>query len=66
METQSSTEAFEPLAYRYRDAARLLGISERSLRRLIDARELPTASVGKSRKVVLRQDLLDYLESVRS
>lgn len=52
-----------PLLLRLRDAAEVLGISERSLRRLIERRELPTVMVGGCRRVKT-SDLQRYVDTL--
>lgn len=39
----------EPLAVRARDAAKILGVSERTLAKFVAAGEIPSAKIGKSR-----------------
>lgn len=49
-------------AFRIRDAARLLGVSDDTVRRWIEAGQLPAATDGSGRTVVEGADLATYLQ----
>lgn len=49
-----------PLLYCYADAAALLGVSERSLKRLLAAGELKAVHVGGSRRIA-HSELIDFV-----
>ena len=52
----------EPLAYRTPEAARLSGMSERTIKKLIKSRELPSLRVGKIR-LIRKKALETFLTS---
>jgi excisionase family DNA binding protein len=60
MDSMAGT-AEPPIAYRKCDAARLLGVSTRTLSRLIKAGELPEARIGQLR-MIRRSDLEALLD----
>jgi excisionase family DNA binding protein len=51
----------EPLAYRIKDAARLLGMGKSKLFELIADGRLPARKIGGA-TVILRTDLISFLE----
>jgi excisionase family DNA binding protein len=52
----------EPLAYRIRDAARLLSLSERTVWQLIKSGELPARRIGRA-ILVTRTAIEEFLDS---
>lgn len=65
MIARNRTENDERLAYRLHEAAAIVGVSPRTLRRWIRAGLLPQVSIGGYRGV-LRKDLLETLRQARS
>lgn len=65
MSTFYRTERPEPLSLRPREAARSLGISEKSLERLTKAGEIPSVLVGRCRLYEV-EELKAYLASRRT
>jgi excisionase family DNA binding protein len=63
VETKSGAQ-LEPLQVRIREAARLLGYDERTIRRLVDRGELRAVGRGKLRRIAL-VDLRDWQERNR-
>lgn len=54
----------EPLQVKIRDAARLLGFDERTIRRLIERKELDATGHGQNRRVIMAS-LRAYIERNR-
>ena len=63
VETKSGAQ-LEPLQVHIREAARLLGYDERTIRRLVDRGELRAVGRGKLRRIALA-DLRDWQERNR-
>jgi excisionase family DNA binding protein len=60
-----SSATLEPLAYRIEDAARLVGISIGSLRRLVQRGEIPVVrwNASKNARILIKRDDLErFLE----
>ncbi len=62
METQSARNEAVPEVLKVADAAKLLLVSERKLRAMVAAREVPCSRVGGSLRF-LRKRLLAYVEA---
>ena len=54
----------EPLQVKIKDAARLLGFDQRTIRRLIERRELEATGHGQNRRVIMAS-LRAYVERNR-
>jgi excisionase family DNA binding protein len=63
VETKSGAQ-LEPFQVRIREAARLLGYDERTIRRLVDRGELRAVGRGRLRRIAL-VDLRDWQERNR-
>lgn len=59
--TPLPTTEHQVMALTYDDAAAVLSVSPRSIRRLVAARELPAISIGGSKRIT-REALADYLK----
>lgn len=65
--SERSAEASTPerLAYRVREAAELLGLSERKVWQLVERQEIESFTIGTARRIS-RDALLAYVEKLRS
>lgn len=63
--TTEARSALEPLLVPAREAARMLGISERTARHLIYSGALESVQIG-TRRLVPTDALVTYVESLRS
>ncbi len=55
-----------PLAYRYDEAGEQLRVSEKTIRRLVEAGELRAVTIGGNNRRIPRDDLVEYLETLRT